>query len=107
MSEPIAQRERAKHFTNLVKASLNSEFNSNIDWEGYTEPGLQFVIKKNNKKYEMRLEYNATADTFVLYDRDTKTQKNEELGIFHPANITNSKDTTVSEIVEKIKSHTA
>ena len=99
-----SKRDRANHFGDQVKSSLNSEFGSNIDWEGDAPPNLKFVIK-TGKNYEMKLEYNATEDSFLLYDRDAKTQRNETLGTFSPANITNSNDTTVSEVMKAIKSH--
>ncbi len=104
MSESAEKRERAIQFSNQVKSTLNSEFESNIDWEGDSAPNLKFVIKKD-KNYEMMLEYNATEDSFLLYDRDAKTQRNETLGTFSPTNITNPNDSTVSEVVEKVKSY--
>ena len=104
MSESPEKRDRAIQFSNQVKSTLDSEFGSNIDWEGDSAPNLKFVIKKD-KNYEMRLEYNATEDSFLLYDRDAKTQRNETLGTFSPANITTPNDPTVSEVVEKVKSY--
>lgn len=105
MSESPEKQDRAIQFSNQIKSTLDSEFGSNIDWEGDSIPSLKFVIK-NDKNYEMRLEYNATDDSFLLYDRDAKTQKNETLGISSPANITTPNDPTVGDIVAKIKLHT-
>ncbi len=104
MSESPEKRDRAIQFSNQVKSSLNSEYASNIDWEGDAPPNLKFVIKKD-KQYEMKLEYNAAEDSFLLYDRDAKTQRNETLGTFSPANITTSNDSTVGEVVTKVKSY--
>lgn len=104
MSDSPAKQDRAIQFSNQLKSSLNSEFNSNIDWEGDSAPSLKFVIKKE-KKYEMRLEYNSTDDSFLLYDRNAKTQRNETLGTFSPANITTPNDSTVDEVFAKIKSY--
>lgn len=104
MSDSVSQRDRAKDFSDQVKAGLNSEFASNIDWEGDSPPSLKFVIKKD-KNYEMELKYNTEKDLFVLYDRDAKTQRNETLGEFSPANITTPDDPTVSKIVEAVKSY--
>ena len=95
---PEAKRKRAIHFQNQVKASLDSEFGSNIDWEGDSDPSLKFVIK-TSKSYEMKLEYNSSEDSFLLYDRDAKTQRNETLGSFSPVNNTHS------EITGKVKSY--
>ena len=101
---PEAKSKRAIHFADQVKASLNSEFGSKIDWEGDSAPNLKFVIK-TSKNYEMKLEYNATDDSFLLYDRDAKTQRNETLGNFSPVNTTNPNDSTPSEIVNAVKSY--
>ena len=95
---PTEKRERAIAFKNKVKASLDSEFGSNIDWEGDSDPSLKFVVK-TSKSYEMRLEYNATDDSFLLYDRDAKTQKNETLGSISPVN------NAPSDVTDKVKSH--
>ena len=65
---------------------------------------LKFLIKKD-KKHEMRLEYNATEDSFLLYDKDAKTQKNETLGTFSPVDVTVPNDPTASQIVTKVKSY--
>ena len=65
---------------------------------------MKFLIKKD-KKYEMRLEYNATEDSFLLYDKDAKTQKNETLGTFSPVDVTVPNDPTISQIVAKVKSY--
>ena len=104
MSESPQKRDRAIHFSKQVKSGLDSEFGTNIDWEGDSDPSLKFLIKKD-KKYEMRLEYNATEDSFLLYDRDAKTQRNETLGTFSPANVTVPDDPTASQIVAKVKSY--
>lgn len=106
MSESGSQRDRAKQFADQVKYKLNSEFNDKIDWEGDSYPNLKFVIKTNSKKYEMKMEYNATEDSFSLYDRDLKTQKNETLGDFSPKDITTPNDPTPTKVVDKVKSHT-
>ncbi len=104
MSESPQKRNKAIQFSNQVKSNLNSEFGSNIDWEGDSDPNLKFIIKKD-KKYEMRMEYNTTDDSFLLYDRDAKTRRNETLGTYSPANITTPNDSTVSEVVTKVKSY--
>ena len=104
MSESPEKRDRAIQFSNQVKSALSSEFDSNLDWEGDSAPNLKFVIKKD-KNYEMKLEYNTKEDSFLLYDRDAKTQRNETLGTFSPANITTPNDSTVSKVVEKVKSY--
>jgi len=104
MSSSVEQRDRAIQFQGQVKSRLDSEFGSNIDWEGDSDPSLKFVIKES-KSYEMRLEYNATDDSFLLYDRDAKTQRNETLGNYSPSNITTPNDPTPSEIVSKVKSY--
>ena len=96
--------KRATHFKDKVKASIDSAFSSNVDWERDHDPNLKFVIK-TSKNYEMTLEYNATDDSFLLYDRDAKTQRNETLGSFSPANTSDPNDSTPSEIVNAIKSH--
>ena len=100
----LEKRDRAIQFSNQVKSTLNSEFDSNIDWEVDSAPNLKFVIKKD-KKYEMMMQYNQEADSFLLYDRDAKTQRNETLGTFSPANITTPNDPTVGEVVAKVKSY--
>jgi len=105
MSESVSQRDRAKQFASQVKSKLTSEFNDKIDWEGDSDPNLKFVIKTNSKKYEMKMEYDANNDSFSLYDRDLKTQKNETLGDFSPKNITTPNDPTPSKVVDKVKSH--
>ena len=104
MNDPVAQRERAIQFSDQVKVNLNAEFGSTIDWESDSSPSLQFLIK-TNKSYEMRLEYNTTDDSFVLYDRDAKTQRNETLGNFSPANITTPGDATSSDIARVVKGY--
>ena len=105
MSESPEKRDRAIQFSNQVKSTLNSELGSNVDWENDAPPNLKFVIKKD-KKYEMMMQYNQEADSFLLYDRDAKTQRNETLGTFSPANITTPNDSTVADVVAKVKSHT-
>ncbi len=104
MSDSEGHKNRAKHFSEQVKAKLENEFGSKVDWEGDSPPSLQFTIK-TGKSYEMRLEYNQTEDSFELYDKDAKTQRNETLGKFSPANVTDPKDTTASDVVEAVKKH--
>ena len=106
MSDPQAQRKRAIHFTDQLKSILDKTFGHALHWEGENPPSIKWVIKKK-KKYEMRLEYNPTNDTFLLYDRDAKTQRNEVLGTFSPVNITSPDDKTLSKIVDAITEHVA
>ena len=104
MEDPKAQRDRAVHFRDQVKAQLDKEFGSSIDYEGDHATNIKFLIK-TGKKYEMMLEYNESEDSYELYDRDDKTQKNETLGTFSPKNITTPGDPTPSEIVKAVKNH--
>ena len=106
MSEANSQRKRAIHFSEQVKSKLNSAYDdTSLNWEADSPPSLKFVIVRP-KHVEMRLEYNATSDSFELYDRDAKTQRNETLGTFSPENITTPGDITPQEIVDKVKSYT-
>ena len=105
MSEADSQRKRAIHFSEQVKSKLNNVFDgTQINWEADSPPSLKFVIVRP-KHVEMRLEYNATSDNFELYDRDAKTQRNETLGTFSPANITSPGDPTPQQVVDKVKSY--
>ncbi len=101
---PGAQRKRAIHFSNQVKSRLDRDFTGKIDWERDSPPSLKFLIK-TNQRYEMSLEYNATEDTFLLYDRDAKTKRNETLGEFSPVNITTPNDTTPQEVCNAVKKY--
>lgn len=103
MSEAESKRKRAIQFSEQVKSKLNNAYDDeSLNWEADSPPSLKFVIIRP-KHVEMRLEYNATEDNFVLYDRDAKTQKNETLGTFSPRNITSPGDPTPQEIIEKVK----
>ena len=105
MSEYTSKRDRAIHFSDQVKAHLNKIFDrTSLNWEYASPPSLKFVVVRP-KNYEMTLEYNATDDKFELYDRDAKTQRNETLGTFDPANVTTPGDETAKEVAEKTKSH--
>ena len=100
-----SQRDRAKQFSDQVKKQLIKKFDNDIDWEGDQPPSLKFLVKKE-KRYEIRFEYKPAVDMFELYDRDAKTQRNETLGEFSPANITTPNDPTPSKVVEKVISYT-
>ena len=102
--DPGSQRRQAISFSDQVKSCLNREFIGKIDWESDSPPSLKFLIK-TSKNYEMRLEYNATNDTFLLYDRDAKAQRNEDLGTFSPKNITTPGDTTTQEVCDTVKKY--
>ena len=102
--DPGSRRRRAIHFSDQVKACLNREFIGKIDWESDSPPSLKFLIK-TSKNYEMRLEYNATNDTFLLYDIDAKAQRNEDLGNFSPINITTPNDTTPQKVCDAVKKY--
>ena len=104
MSDSEGHRNRAKHFSEQVKIKLENEFGSKVDCGGDSTPSLQFTIK-TGKNYDMRLEYNQTEDMFELYDKNVKTQTNKTLGKFSPANVTDPKDTTASDVVEAVKKH--
>lgn len=94
MSEFVAQRERAKNFSEQVKHKLGSD----VDWEGELPPSLKFVARAG-KKAEMRLEYITADDKFDLYDRDVKTRENKNIGSYSPT------ESSPDEVVTAIRTY--
>ena len=97
MEDPIAQMEKAVRLASQVRAKLESEYGSDVDFEGCQRTDLRFVVKRGERR-EIALEFNASKAKFALYNPRARTGGKDDIGSF---GLTASPD----EIVQAVKDY--